>query len=846
MTFTLSVVPLATILNGVTLYEKIDYDMLSALQSSDLMIAYDNWSYDNGFSHERDHLAKYMTIYKKKHGLFAVEYTRGKRTIGRPHVKANLGMWCVARKSRNTLMRHLYYDIDIKNAHPMIIYGLLQNAKYDVKKRFPYFSEYCEKRKEKIQYTMDLFKCDEKTAKNAFIRIMYNGDIEAWKNDKNVKITHNCDPTKEKFYDGFKEDVSRIIDIFIEKNTERYEKDCDTYRKDPKNKGKKNERGSFFSNCIQDYETKIISHLVSYIMSNTNITKEITKEGIIHILTYAADGFMVLKERIDALEGGLQGFLEDMIQMTADFCGLDLEFIAKDINDPTDYHTEFKYTPPVVEPQIDEAAVKKEQKEREKEQKQEEKKKGEEKGKQTYKAAFEKMKKEFEKTNFKVDEISCYVQETIDEEFKRRLIPRNPSELKIAFSHLKIKYTAFEKNKMVDKVEPFIPAWIDCEDIRRYERMDCYPDAEKCPKNVFNIWSPFAMERFYPIKSYTPDEEFEIKAGVETLRNHLSIMCNHNKEDLLEFEKWIAQMIQFPDTKSFMPIFQSGEGSGKGSFVQLMAKILGGDKVVLTANPEEDVVGRFNNMMETAFLVFMDEISKQVTNGVIDKLKNVVTEPTIRIQHKGKGSYPMKSFHRLGGLTNVWDAGLTITKGARRWFVVSMSDEKKGDTAYWNRFYSLLEKEHVLLGFYDYYKKMKVDRKLTQPRTTEFAKELMTLSVDVPTLWLTDMIRDARVNKATYTSNAELSKKYKTIGVTDANGKVENRYVVELYGGEACKMLLEWCEENGYKRYETNSVKLGVYLSRKKFDGITKGRGLEKGDTKYYDVEKLYTELTKE
>ena len=89
---------------------------------------------------------------------------------------------------------------------------------------------------------------------------------------------------------------------------------------------------------------------------------------------------------------------------------------------------------------------------------------------------------------------------------------------------------------------------------------------------MFNIWNPFAMERFYPIRAYTPEEDFEIKAGVETLRNHLSIMCDHNKEDLLEFEKWIAQMIQFPDTKSFMPIFQSGEGSGKGSFVQLMRK----------------------------------------------------------------------------------------------------------------------------------------------------------------------------------------------------------------------------------------------------------------------------------
>jgi hypothetical protein len=68
-----------------------------------------------------------------------------------------------------------------------------------------------------------------------------------------------------------------------------------------------------------------------------------------------------------------------------------------------------------------------------------------------------------------------------------------------------------------------------------------------------------------------------------------------------------------------MPIFQSNEGSGKGSFVQLMSKILGAFKSFLTANPEEYVWGRFNNMMETAFLVFFDEISKQMTGRELIK-----------------------------------------------------------------------------------------------------------------------------------------------------------------------------------------------------------------------------------
>lgn len=463
------------------------------------------------------------------------------------------------------------------------------------------------------------------------------------------------------------------------------------------------------------------------------------------------------------------------------------------------------------------------------EQKKQKSKSSEDKSLSNYNEAFEKMKAEFEKENFKVVQNSCFVQETFDEEHNRKIIQRNTTELTVAFSHLIIKYKGWEEDKEVEKTVPFVPMWIKCENIRRYERMDCYPNMSKCPPTCFNLWTPFEMER-YNDRPLVDNEE--VRAGVAFLRHHMSIMCDHEQDTLLEFEKWLAQMIQYPEYKSHMPIFQSAEGSGKGSFFSLLKKILGIGKVFETESPEEYVWGRFNNMMETTFLVVMNEISKQMTNGGIDKIKGIIDGEHIQIQHKGKGAYPMKSFHRFAGCTNAWDGGMTISKGSRRFLMCKMSDEKKGVVEYWAAFRKLLENIDVLRGFYNYYKTMQVNRVLPAPMKTEFAKELEKLSVDVPTLWVKDLVADAKVNKTLYLN--ENKTEYKI---------VNDEYVIELMGKRSCELLMGWCKDNGYPKYETNPTKLGVFLKTKKWAGLIKGRETKYGDTRYYRVETLIDEL---
>lgn len=833
---------------GLKLYELIDPNMLSAFKSTNLSdVEYTETKYAT----ERITLCKYEELYKKKYNLFEVEYTRGRRKMGRVYPKDGLGMTSIRRITRNTFMRDTYYDIDMENAAPNIIMGLLKNKGVD--KDFPTIAEYCVNRNDILRKVMTGYSCTRKQAKDAFISVMFGSSVSSWKKD----VSQGDDPSIECFIDEYKIEIAKVIDMFIAENRELYYLHVDNYRKNPKNKDKKNERGSFLSLITQDYEIRIVDYLLSYIMDKTPLSKFNDKD----VISYSYDGFMLLKSLVDA-NGGIHKLLEDIAQLTYDFCGIEINWTSKNMND--EYHSDFVYEPPESdemrkerekkekeEKQKEKEEMKKQKKENEKREKEEKQKEKEEKQKEKeeskktdtkktrddFDTAFKKMKDQFEKTNFKSMEISAFVEETYFEN-KRTLIQRKSSELKVAFSHLKIKYREFENGKPVDKVIPFIPVWIECEDIRKYEKMDCFPKMSMCPPSCFNIWSPFEMERYYSIP-YTHIEDIiereDVKEGVKFLRNHMSIMCDHQPDTLLEFEKWLAHMIQFPEHKSHMPIFQSDEGSGKGSFFALLRKILGEDKILETESPEEYVWGRFNNLMETSFLVVMNEISKQMTNGGMDKIKGIIDSPHIQIQHKGKGAYPMKSHHRFAGCTNAWDGGMTIKKGSRRFLMCKMSDEKKGNMEYWTKFRKYLENTEVLRGFYNYYKKMEVPSVLPPPMKTEFAKELEKLSVDVPTLWVRDLVADARVNKSLYLTERKME--YKIIN---------NEYVIELTGKRACELLMQWCKETGFEKYETNPVKLGVFLKTKKWDGLIKGRATNYGDTRYYRVEKLMEELKEE
>lgn len=414
---------------------------------------------------------------------------------------------------------------------------------------------------------------------------------------------------------------------------------------------------------------------------------------------------------------------------------------------------------------------------------------------------FETMVDEFEKTHLKIINKSMYIKHE-----NNNIIFLTQAQLKMSYSHLSYDSPIYNvKGEMVSiNTLPFINKWIGhTHDIRRKDDIDIYPNIEACPKNIFNLWRPFAGEVLMGTFVYKPTE-------LEEILHHIKILCNHDEIVYDYFIKWIAQMIQYPHIKTIMPTFISAQGAGKGTLFKLFEKMLGEDKVFETTNPSRDVWGDFNGMMCHCFLVNLNELSKKDTIEAEGKIKGLITDHTLAINQKGVPQYKIKSYHRFITTTNK-EEPLNTSTGDRRNLIIRSSDEKKGDIQYFEKIHKYLEDIDVIRTCYDYFKNidgMDKFRDIPIPQT-EYQNNLKELSKSPIEQWLESFTREH-----------------------------SNESTIELLGTQIYELFIEWCRLNGIK-YEIDSRKLGVRITNMKINGISKGRHTMNGETKIFDIELL-------
>lgn len=407
---------------------------------------------------------------------------------------------------------------------------------------------------------------------------------------------------------------------------------------------------------------------------------------------------------------------------------------------------------------------------------------------------YESVKRTFEKNHCKIINKSFFIKETDD----NSLVVLTEKALTTSYKHLVYQETDEEGSI---KTKPFISNWLFDNSMRIYEDIDCYPDTDKCPKNIFNVWRKFDMEF---ILEYVHKE-----AELQEILNHIKVLCGNNEEVYDYFIKWIAQMIQCPEIKSICPSLISKQGAGKGTLMQLFRKMLGNKKIMESTDPSRDVYGQFNGQMANGFLININEIGKKDTMDSIGKIKALITDSEITINTKGVNSYSTKSYHRFIITTQSMEP-IETTQDDRRNFIFRCSDEKCGDKAYFERLYSLLDDLNVVKTCYEYFKSLKGADKfgtLKMPKT-EHQKDLQTLSTSPIELWLQQL----------------------------ANFSSEETF--EMTGSEALESFKVYCDHNGFK-YEINSQKLGVRVKQLGIKGVSEGKHSRNGVVRTYNTREI-------
>ena len=204
---------------------------------------------------------------------------------------------------------------------------------------------------------------------------------------------------------------------------------------------------------------------------------------------------------------------------------------------------------------------------------------------------YDNMKIEFEKLHCQVH--SAY----IDEEKKfpepcvcsqNELITKMHGRKKY-YTHCWVKDEEGEQKLVMNKYN-FFPKWNDDETKRFYRDYDVYPNVDKCPKDVYNLWQGYAVMR--KARGRTKDEfTLNIVRGVAFFMRHVHRLIDDSFRDFF-YEFW-AHLLKYPDIKPGILLGLLGHKRiGKGQTIDMMSNHIGPRYYCMTSHPARDVWGQ--------------------------------------------------------------------------------------------------------------------------------------------------------------------------------------------------------------------------------------------------------------
>ena len=709
-----------------------------------------------GFHSIKEQNEIYFRQLRRNTKLKEVKLTRAKHGWGRLNADDACNFASMERFSRNTLLNDYYADIDAENCQANIIL----NAAIDEGDECPGLQEFCENRTDILAKAMQKFGKSRDEIKEVWTTLLNGGKIPEWYKSRLAHtVSQEC----------------KLISVKIKQaNPEFYESMRQKVMNDPEKMKKCNgdiagaTLRTVMSMWFQHQEVRMIASVLEWCEKEGLLTLEGAAFKDKVIMGYIYDGFVLLIELIEKW-GKRTGktvaqMLEEMRNVAYEKTGFAPLFKVKTFDDKFDITEQMIKV--MAAPEQAEAK------------------------RLTGEMSYEEMSTEFEKTNCKIYNSGLFVQSNVDGTHS----VRTEEKLRTQNKHLWAGYD--EKGKP----QNFINKWlVNNTEIRMYDTMDVYPNPVKCPPNTYNLWVPFAMEK---IDLFDYDEE-----GLKFFQDFIKhVICGHPEHHTVTPQydymiKWFAHLLQKPEKKiGKCPILISGFGSGKGTLVEILQKIMGRKKVLESVNPARDVFGDFNGLMEEAMLVVLDEPNGKINAEAQETMKNLITGGQLTINQKHVPAFTITSRHAFMVTANPkgdGGGGIQVPEGDRRYFVLRCSDHKKTDIAYWNKWRSYLDNDEevdIWKTIYDWLMVQDLSGDwLKETPKTEYQKNLESSTKTAIDCWMEDMVMTWKQNMMKGDMQCEKKKA----------------------GEEWFRDYVGYCERNGYKGKEayTNAGGLSGRIS---------------------------------
>jgi hypothetical protein len=564
------------------------------------------------------------------------------------------------RELRNLVYGEGYDDLDIANASGQVMCQLFQRNGLTTEK-MTYLNENREDVLKEISNYQDQ-KLERATAKDILIEIFFCGgghasqywEFNPFTNKKEVIHRYALPPFVEELKKEYNKNLTTILAL------EKYKplKDCVVMKQKEwcEKSGDKYEEpwiGQYGATLYQDEERKILEVLVKAIRK---IEKDRNIKDAIGALIY--DGLHTKK----ALE--INNYKEQLEASILGETGYKLKLEIKDMTVDAEIRTYYL---------------------------------GDEKTVLTYEA----QRAEFEKTRFKT---------------KNGKFPFHTMKGDDIVSRDKTAFNVANEDWMVGAGD-FLKEWFADPSKRSYEEIEyaCVKEEDQRADTYY----AFPTLRYKTLASTSTEEERQ--ANIRYFQEYISLLVEdapiftdeQEDEEIIFKEKWakwmtfwMADILINPDNKGKQPIaiiLWAKQGSGKTSLRILMERLLGKKCVHHTENPTKngDILHEFNSTLKYKLFLEFEEINMRTHSESVGAIKQLITNHTHTITHKGQDSVDVKASERAIFTTNISNSAC-IEKGDRRYVAFAMSNKRVGDTEYWKGFYAKLDDPNFVKDVADY------------------------------------------------------------------------------------------------------------------------------------------------
>lgn len=240
-------------------------------------------------------------IYNENQNIIKVNYNQKNKNIGRFFAKGSLSLQSLPRQIRHTIAKEFYYDIDIVNSQPSILFQYCK--KNNIKT--PKLKEYIDNRDKILNEIIEKNQITKEEAKILILKITNGGD---YNKESECLFLHN-----------YHHEIKNIHELICKiPENEKYVK---IGKKNSDKKNGYNKNGSSVNVLLTDIENNILNCMIDCLKTKNIINKNV-------VLVF--DGLMILK---DDVKQPLEDIIKELQEYIKNKIDYDMKIILKEMNE---------------------------------------------------------------------------------------------------------------------------------------------------------------------------------------------------------------------------------------------------------------------------------------------------------------------------------------------------------------------------------------------------------------------------------------------------------------------------------------------------------------------------------